>query len=40
MLKDENQTVVSSALASLVDIWEHSEGIKLTLDYPTASKIV
>lgn len=40
MLRDENQTVVSSALASLVDIWERSESIKLTIDYASASKIV
>jgi len=40
MLRDENQTVVSSALASLVDIWERSEAIKLTIDYASASKIV
>ncbi|KAK5149152.1 hypothetical protein LTR04_007409 [Oleoguttula sp. CCFEE 6159] len=40
MLKDENPTVVSSALASLVDIWERSETIKLTIDYASASKIV
>jgi AP-2 complex subunit beta-1 len=40
MLKDENPTVVSSALASLMDIWERSESIKLTIDYASASKIV
>jgi AP-2 complex subunit beta-1 len=40
MLRDENPTVVSSALASLMDIWERSESIKLTIDYPSASKIV
>lgn len=40
MLKDENPTVVSSALASLMDIWERSETIKLTLDYASASKII
>lgn len=40
MLRDENQTVVSSALAALVDIWERSETIKLTIDYGSASKIV
>lgn len=40
MLRDENQTVISSALASLVDIWERSESIKLTIDYSSASKIV
>lgn len=40
MLRDENPTVVSSALASLVDIWERSESIKLTIDYSSASKIV
>src|ERR1700710_2845608 len=33
MLRDENPTVVSSALASLMDIWERSETIKLTIDY-------
>lgn len=40
MLRDENQTVVSSALASLIDIWERSESIRLTIDYASASKIV
>ena len=40
MLKDENPTVVASALASLMDIWERSESIKLTIDYSSASKIV
>ncbi|THV71470.1 putative AP-2 adaptor complex subunit beta [Aureobasidium pullulans] len=39
MLRDENPTVVSSALASLTDIWERSESIKLTIDYNSASKI-
>lgn len=40
MLRDENPTVVSSALAALMDIWERSESIKLTIDYGNASKIV
>lgn len=40
MLKDENPTVVSSALAALMDIWERSESIKLSIDYASASKIV
>jgi AP-2 complex subunit beta-1 len=40
MLRDSNPTVVSSALASLMDIWERSENIKLTIDYASASKIV
>ena len=40
MLKDENPTVVSSALAALMDVWERSESIKLTMDYASASKIV
>ena len=40
MLKDENPTVVASALASLMDIWQRSESIKLTIDYASASKIV
>jgi AP-2 complex subunit beta-1 len=40
MLQDENPTVVSSALAALMDIWERSENIKLTIDYASASKIV
>ncbi|KAI7369113.1 Adaptor protein complex beta subunit [Hortaea werneckii] len=40
MLRDENPTVVSSALASLMDIWERSESIKLTIEYSNASKIV
>jgi AP-2 complex subunit beta-1 len=40
MLKDENATVIASALAALTDIWERSENIKLTIDYTSASKIV
>lgn len=40
MLRDDNPTVVASALASLVDIWERSDTIKLTIDYGNASKIV
>lgn len=40
MLRDENPTVVSSALAALMDIWERSDSIKLTIDYASASKIV
>ena len=40
MLRDENPTVVSSSLAALMDIWERSESIKLTIDYSNASKIV
>lgn len=40
MLRDDNPTVVASALASLVDIWERSETIKLTIDYGHASKMV
>lgn len=40
MLRDENPTVVSMALASLMDIWERSESIKLTIDYANASKII
>ncbi len=40
MLRDDNPTVVASALASLVDIWERSPTIKLTIDYGNASKIV
>jgi len=40
MLRDSNPTVVSSALASLMDVWERSESIKLTIDYASASKIV
>jgi AP-2 complex subunit beta-1 len=40
MLRDENPTVVSSALASLTDIWERSESVKLTIDYANASKII
>ena len=40
MLRDDNPTVVASALASLVDIWERSATIKLTIDYANASKIV
>ncbi|KAI9817922.1 MAG: hypothetical protein M1832_004542 [Thelocarpon impressellum] len=40
MLKDDNPTVVASSLASLQDIWQRSETIKLTIDYGNASKIV
>lgn len=40
MLRDDNPTVVASALASLMDIWERSESIKLTIDYRNASKMV
>ncbi|PWY73683.1 Adaptor protein complex beta subunit [Aspergillus heteromorphus CBS 117.55] len=40
MLKDENPTVVSSVLASLVDIWGRSESISLSIDYTSASKLV
>ncbi|EER29690.1 AP-1 complex subunit beta-1, putative [Coccidioides posadasii C735 delta SOWgp] len=40
MLKDENPTVVSSALAALMDIWERSEAITLTIDYASASKMI
>ncbi|CAI4213023.1 unnamed protein product [Parascedosporium putredinis] len=40
LLRDDNPTVVASALASLMDIWERSEAIKLTIDYSNASKMV
>src|SRR6185437_5793266 len=40
MLKDDNPTVVASALASLKDIWERNENIRLTIDYSSASKII
>lgn len=40
MLRDENSTVVSSALASLTDMWQRSPSIRLTIDYASASKIV
>ena len=40
MLRDDNPTVVASALAALMDIWERSETIKLTIDYTSASKLV
>lgn len=40
MLKDDNPTVVASALAALMDIWERSDSVKLTIDYASASKIV
>jgi AP-2 complex subunit beta-1 len=40
MLRDENPTVVASVLAALVDIWERSESISLTIDYTSASKVV
>ncbi|EEH44061.1 uncharacterized protein PADG_00350 [Paracoccidioides brasiliensis Pb18] len=40
MLKDDNPTVVSSALAALTDLWERSNSITLTIDYKSASKII
>lgn len=40
MLRDENSTVIASALASLMDIWNRSETIKLTIDYGIASNLV
>lgn len=40
LLRDDNPTVVASALANLMDIWERSDAIKLTIDYNNASKIV
>lgn len=40
MLRDDNSTVVASSLAALMDIWERSESIKLTIDYTSASKLV
>jgi AP-2 complex subunit beta-1 len=40
MLRDDNPTVIASALAALMDIWERSETIKLTIDYTNASKII
>jgi len=40
MLRDENPTVIASALAALTDIWQRSESIKLTIDYANASNIV
>jgi len=40
MLKDDNPTVVASALASLRDIWERNENIRLTIDYSSASKFI
>ena len=40
MLRDDNPTVVSSALAALMDIWERGENIQLTIDYASASKII
>lgn len=40
LLRDDNPTVVASALAALTDIWERSDSIKLTIDYNNASKMV
>ena len=40
MLRDDNPVVVSTALAALMDIWESSETIKLTIDHASASKII
>ena len=40
LLRDENPTVIASALAALMDIWQHSDHIRLTLDYGNISNIV
>ena len=40
LLRDDTPTVVASALAGLMDIWERSDAIKLTIDYGNASKMV
>ena len=40
MIRDDNPTVVASALAALTDIWERSETIKLTIDHKSASNII
>lgn len=40
MLRDDNPTVVASALAALMDIWERSDHVKLSIDYSNASKMV
>lgn len=40
MLRDENPTVIAMSLAALMDIWERSETIKLTIDHASASKII
>lgn len=40
MLRDENPTVVASAFAALMDIWERSDAIRLNIDYASASKSV
>ncbi|CUS08085.1 unnamed protein product [Tuber aestivum] len=40
LLKDDNPTVVASALVALMDIWERNESIRLTIDHTNASKIV
>lgn len=40
LLKDSNPTVVASALAALMDIWERNESIKLNIDHANASKII
>ena len=40
MLRDGNPTVISNALAALVDIWNRSNNVKLSLDYNNASNIV
>ncbi|KAG7133535.1 AP-1 complex subunit beta like protein [Verticillium longisporum] len=40
LLRDDNPTVVASALAGLMDIWERSDSINLTIDYSNASKMV
>lgn len=40
LLRDDNPTVVASALAALMDIWEQNDAIKLSIDYSNASKMV
>lgn len=40
LLQDNNPTVVASALAGLMDIWEKGNGIQLNIDYGHASKLL
>lgn len=40
MLRDENPTVVSTALSSLTDLWQRSPSIKINIDFANASNLV
>ena len=40
LLRDDNPTVVASALAGLMDIWERSDAIKLTIAGATEAHLL